>query len=359
MAKIAVSDPLTPSTANTPLDARQRVESVSDIRNIPLAWVGMLVYVTGEDKYYRVTSLRDRSAGMPNYYPDTWEEFSSGTFSENAVTAYTVSGLEAGTDIGGKTALEVLDMMLCAEFAPRWVDASVAISIGTTIYSVGDNVPGASAFSVSGSPASAIGKTTATGGSGTDTKTVAANTMAEGSASATFGSGIVKRGALTVNISREYAAGSTQVVTTNGNPTNKTANNNTTKISAATVNANIDAQTFIIKAISRTNSVDIYFAYPIYIDGNAQALSYNGTSNSKTKAIAAGGNITFDVPAIYTGVKVEYYDSVTRSWVVITCAVTDVTKTIGSNSLSVAYKRYTYAEVSGSREYRISYTPQS
>ena len=80
---ITVSGPLSISdkgSADMPLDIRGRIETLTDITTIPFAWEGMLVYVRDTKKYYKVTSLANRTvAGVTiPYYPATWVEFGSG-----------------------------------------------------------------------------------------------------------------------------------------------------------------------------------------------------------------------------------------------------------------------------------------
>lgn len=272
------------------------------------------------------------------------------------VTATKVGELDAGTDITGKTALEVLGMMLDAEYAPRWIDATASLSGGTTLC-VGDAIPSAASFVASGTAAMAVGKTTARGGEPTDTKSVDSNTLAADGAKADFGAVVVRRGVATIRLSRAYSAGTEQVVTSKGNATNKTAANATTKLVNAAVNANVDADTFIIRRITKAATQTVNFALPIYIDETQQTLSYTAAEYSKTKAIAAGDNIMLEVPSSYTNVKVAYFDSVAQSWVDITynCVQTSETKMIGANNVSVAYTRLVYAEVVGERPYRITF----
>ena len=43
--KVIVSGPLMPSTKDTPIDVRTRVESLEDIVNIQLPYVGMIFFV--------------------------------------------------------------------------------------------------------------------------------------------------------------------------------------------------------------------------------------------------------------------------------------------------------------------------
>ena len=95
--KISVSGPLSISdkrSADMPLDIRGRIETLTDITTIPFAWEGMLVYVKDTKKYYKVTSLANRTVGgvtIP-YYPATWVEFGSG----GSTPSPTPSEIDAG-----------------------------------------------------------------------------------------------------------------------------------------------------------------------------------------------------------------------------------------------------------------------
>lgn len=271
-------------------------------------------------------------------------------------TATKVGELEAGTNLEGKTALQILGLMLDAEYAPRWIDATASLSGGTTLC-VGDAIPSAASFVASGSAAMAVGKTTARGGDPTDAKSVDSNTLAADGAKADFGAVVVRRGVATIRLSREYSEGTEQVVTSKGNATNKTATNTTTKLSNATVNANIDASTYLIRSITKSATANVNFALPIFVDAAQQSLSYTAAEYSKTKVIAAGDNIMFEVPSSYTNVKVAYFDSVAQAWVDITssCVQTSAPKMVGANNVSVDYTSYVYSEVAGSRPYRITF----
>ena len=63
MANIKVADSVILSKANTPLDARCRVEVEADILNIELPFVGLLVYVISTGEFYIVTAVKERIIG--------------------------------------------------------------------------------------------------------------------------------------------------------------------------------------------------------------------------------------------------------------------------------------------------------
>lgn len=53
-----------PSTVDTPLDIRTRVETEADIMNIPKPYIGMVVYVIDTGKRYEIISLKDIKSGL-------------------------------------------------------------------------------------------------------------------------------------------------------------------------------------------------------------------------------------------------------------------------------------------------------
>ena len=53
-----------PSSVDTPIDVRTRIETLSDIETIPLPYVGMVFYVRETGKRYEVLSLKDKKSGM-------------------------------------------------------------------------------------------------------------------------------------------------------------------------------------------------------------------------------------------------------------------------------------------------------
>lgn len=77
--KIISSSGFVPSSTDTPIDLRIRVQSINDIYDIELPYVGMIVYVIDEDKYYKIKTLKAKEVGIAlieNALVDTFEEFS-------------------------------------------------------------------------------------------------------------------------------------------------------------------------------------------------------------------------------------------------------------------------------------------
>ena len=76
--KVVISGPLMPSTKDTPIDVRTRVESLEDVPNIQLPYVGMVFYVKSEGKHYTVKSLKAKDLNgilVEDALIDQYEEF--------------------------------------------------------------------------------------------------------------------------------------------------------------------------------------------------------------------------------------------------------------------------------------------
>ena len=60
---IAITSSLSPTAANTPLDARSVVAALTDIPSIEMPFVGLIFYCLATQKHYKVTSLKSRTIG--------------------------------------------------------------------------------------------------------------------------------------------------------------------------------------------------------------------------------------------------------------------------------------------------------
>ena len=60
---IVSSDGFKISIKNTPMDIRTRIESLDEILSIPNPFIGMIFYVSGEDQFYVVKTLKPKSVG--------------------------------------------------------------------------------------------------------------------------------------------------------------------------------------------------------------------------------------------------------------------------------------------------------
>lgn len=70
---IIAAGPLMPNGRNIPLDSRTRINTIADMAFIPNPYIGMLVYVIDEDKYYKVKTLKASNLGVANSLVDTYE----------------------------------------------------------------------------------------------------------------------------------------------------------------------------------------------------------------------------------------------------------------------------------------------
>lgn len=60
---IVTSGGMRPSSADTPGDTRGRINLLTDIYDIPMPYVGMIVYCLEDDCYYKITKLKAKSIG--------------------------------------------------------------------------------------------------------------------------------------------------------------------------------------------------------------------------------------------------------------------------------------------------------
>ena len=98
---ILSSNGFSPTKVDTPIDRRTRIEIISEVPNIPNPFVGMLFYVSSEDKYYRVKSLKSKVIGgitVQNAQVNEYVPFETGG---SGTTNY--SDLSNKPSIGGVT----------------------------------------------------------------------------------------------------------------------------------------------------------------------------------------------------------------------------------------------------------------
>lgn len=80
MSNIHISGSFQPTTINTPLDGRTVVDTVEDIQNIKLPYVGMLIYVKSTKDLFVVDSLKSGTLDgrdVPEYMVDTYSPISN------------------------------------------------------------------------------------------------------------------------------------------------------------------------------------------------------------------------------------------------------------------------------------------
>lgn len=134
-------------------------------------------------------------------------------FPDGSVTAVKVGGLDANTNVSGKTTSEILDMILFPEYLPYASDPSFTLGCtGADLRAVGENTPSVTDYSVSGGqPFKLVGKQgtyEATAGEGTDgEKTIDSATCMNSGA---FNTVTTKEGVFKVKVTRHFANGMTK-----------------------------------------------------------------------------------------------------------------------------------------------------
>lgn len=273
-----------------------------------------------------------------------------------------IGGALVGMEIAGKTPLQVLDIMLHIEYAPQFDDATASISAKAgTIVEVGTVVPTAveANFTIGGSTAKATaGNNAYVANGGAATNSIACNVEGTGEAKTTFGN-------VVYTLTRAYAAGTDVVKTTKGNATNKTASNKTTNIASASVNSNIDATTHVIKAITKTASCTIAFVDAFYANTTAigtmskLALTNAASLELEFPAETASAKHSFSIPASYTNVQIQIWNSMAREWQAYagTFDTSSETKTLADGETTKAYTKYTRNDgQNGATKFKISFT---
>ena len=116
---------LRPSTVNTPLDSRTRIETLEDIYSIPVPYVGMIVYVIDTGKRYEIVSLKDKKVGplvIKDVLVDEIKELhldnEPDIFETDMLTVNAFGGIPANANLNGMTTHEILMKMLYPYVAP-------------------------------------------------------------------------------------------------------------------------------------------------------------------------------------------------------------------------------------------------
>lgn len=314
--------------------------------------VTKMAEITGENT--GVGTLAD--AADVKTYVDTevgkvQSELEGEVMAEGYVADVMVGGLNKGTNVGGLSGVEVLDLILKPEYAPTLTDATCSISCTTSgTLEVGSKTPASSAYTSSGNVAKATaGNYTALGGSATESFAITTNTTG----ATDYDTVTTKPGSFTVTATRSYADGTDAVKSNKGKSTNRVASNSTTLLENASASSKIDDSTFVIKAQTKTASHTINYVYKIYATtGTAGTLASLGllTSVSNKEATLKGGSAgqKFAVPSTYTRVKIEEYNATLNSWTDTTSGWnTSTTSFALPDGTSKEYTVYTRANNSG------------
>lgn len=75
---IVTAGGMRPSVSDTPVDIRTRIETIDDIYEVPVPYVGMIIYCKEDDCYYKVLSLKPKRIGainIPDSLVDKYERY--------------------------------------------------------------------------------------------------------------------------------------------------------------------------------------------------------------------------------------------------------------------------------------------
>lgn len=257
-----------------------------------------------------------------------------------------IGSILPGTNLGGKTWLQFVDMVTHVDYAPIWADATASISakIGS-IVEVGTIIPTIDVenFNIVGMAARAIGGAFFAYG-GIPTNAITCNVQGVGTVKTTFGN-------VVYTLTREYAAGTDIVKSSKGNPTNKTASNATTLLDVAIENDSIDEETKTIIPITKTANCTISFVDAFYantaaigtmaklplISANSIELDYPAETSSAKHS--------FSLPASYQNVQIYIWNAVSNGgeWQLYagTFTQSSETKTLADGETTKTYTKYT------------------
>ena len=140
---IILSGATHPNIADTPSDIRTRIETEADIYNIPMPYIGMVVYAKDTGKRYEILTLKDKKAGLKvikNAAVDTYRElnFDTSNFATKEDLNMTNTGLDtAQADI---TSLEEAIAKLLNPYKAPEVSISLVQSPEGSVFEKGDVV---------------------------------------------------------------------------------------------------------------------------------------------------------------------------------------------------------------------------
>lgn len=264
-----------------------------------------------------------------------------------------VGGLPANTDastLENKSISEVLDMILYPEYAPQFTDAKFTLggAATTSTAKIGSEVVKQDAVTTNGTPAKSEGKTTVEGGK--------LEVSWDGSSS--FWSETNSKytefpATYTYTATGKFAEGTEPNVSSKGTPTQKTADNKTTLLANASNSSKIDANTYHIKAITKTASFTITVEAPIYgtktsiTNADEEIVNVKSNAFSNTEISLAGeddtNKQTFKIPGKLSVIKQEnpfkpgIFDVIDKSgW-----TETTETKSFG-DGINLTYYVYTH-----------------
>ena len=95
---VSIPDSLIPNRTDCPLDARARINSLSDVSSIEVPYIGMVFFCKADSRFYVVNSLKGRSVGgrvIPDGMIDSYSEY---TQNRATVSVGSVTSLPYGSE---------------------------------------------------------------------------------------------------------------------------------------------------------------------------------------------------------------------------------------------------------------------
>lgn len=263
---------------------------------------GQIYFASDEKKIYLNGEVYGDGTGDSSVYSPQ----------DTTATTMAIGGIAQGTkasDLKDKSVSEVLDMLLYPEYAPQYYSASISFSNksnkSVTIGSEVDVYSDATS-SINYVPAKtqANGKDAISGGLANDV-TWSGSGYNFNQSNSVYNA----LGSYVYTATAAFPDGSVASISSKGNKTQKTANNETTLLATASNDLRIDATSYVIKATSASASYTITVQAPVYgttsditnSDTIAKYVTSKATTISGLKLVAensesATNKQTFKVP---------------------------------------------------------------
>lgn len=271
-------------------------------------------------------------------------------------SGYTLGGLTKDTSIEGKTAAQVLDIILKPEYLPQFTDAtdptltyngglSTSVEVGTVLPSIEDFTASAGSVAIA-----KAGNYSANGGNGTCTAVTISSNSTGGSA----GSASTTSGAITYKVTCTYAQGTDEVKTNKGNATKYTSANSTTLVSntsSASASHTTGSNPYYIASTTKSAEKTFKFLYRFYAATvtAGEATDQGLVDSLKNKELTLKGqgkqgtSAFFDVPPGMTISTINMYNPVSGKFesnnIITEFTTSTVTHTLPSG-VSASYTRY-------------------
>ena len=292
-------------------------------------------------------------------------------WSKEDTTEIKVGGLAKGSNLKGKTVVQILDGMLYPEYLPQFTDATaptIAITNAGQYYNtfkssytngasleVGNPLIFASYLKASaGTPCKAEASGTdnsATGGSGTCESITICNDSTWGFPSSSKLVYTRQAGTFKCQVTCTYSAGTEPVKTSKGNNTQYTASNKETLVADGTTTSNTALNSnkqYVLASTTKTSYYTIYYKYPFYATTGTtigEGVKAGFITSPWTVALTGGGKektMCFWLPPDKTLTAVKSIDVNNNYTLVQTDNFEKSQETKNINGVSSTYTKYSY-----------------